>query len=149
MDERSLQAGEEVKYRLNLFPDMKEFLLTAVTETDTLHWIVYNPVYPAAVDPVFELATDLSDYNALVSITGQYDENERQFIELTEKYYYNRYGIVPSGSELIWNEDGTALIHLYEDHPDHRATLAWYTVNPATRKLYDEMTEEEGDLPDQ
>lgn len=33
------------------------------------------------------------------------------------------------------DENGNYVIHVYEDHPDHTATLGWYIVNPKTKKI--------------
>ncbi|MGN4422331.1 hypothetical protein ACTFQN_00300 [Bacillus cereus group sp. MYBK30-1] len=34
------------------------------------------------------------------------------------------------------DENGNYVIHVYEDHPDHTATLGWYAVNPKTKKIF-------------
>lgn len=34
------------------------------------------------------------------------------------------------------DENGNYVIHVYESHPDHTATLGWYAVNPKTKKIH-------------
>ncbi|ADH10012.1 MULTISPECIES: axoneme-associated protein mst101(2) [Bacillus cereus group] len=33
------------------------------------------------------------------------------------------------------DENGNFVIQVYEDHPDHTATLGWFAVNPKTKKV--------------
>nr|WP_276561239.1 hypothetical protein [Bacillus paramycoides] len=46
---------------------------------------------------------------------------------------------VPASVEVVYDHDdnnGDYVIHVYESHPDHTATLGWYAVNPKTKEMH-------------
>lgn len=54
-------------------------------------------------------------------------------------------GLTPAGTGAIVDSrtDEEIIIHVYEDHPDHIATIGWYRMDLATWDIYDYIT---GDL---
>lgn len=70
-----------------------------------------------------------------------------------QNYIYQelwRHGLVPDGSVIAYEEtDEIIRAHVYEDHPDHVATLGWYTMVKSNFAITDDITGKsiyEGDL---
>lgn len=57
--------------------------------------------------------------------------------EEARQYYFDNYGTVPPSVGAVCQEDGTVLIHLYEDLETHNSTWAWYTADPLTGEIRD------------
>ena len=69
------------------------------------------------------------------------EKQETEILDTVTRYYNAQNESDYSGYAEISgrNEDGTLLIHLYEDMGDHIATAAWYTIDPVTYQGYDDV----------
>ncbi len=57
--------------------------------------------------------------------------------EEAKQYYSDNYGAVPPSVGAVCQEDGTVLIHLYENLETHNSTWAWFTADPLTGEIRD------------
>lgn len=66
-----------------------------------------------------------------VADTGEITEHEAEGL-VRRQFNFSSDIVVQYNND---DENGNFVIQVYEDHPDHTATLGWFTVNPKTKKV--------------
>lgn len=66
-----------------------------------------------------------------VADTGEITEHEAEDL-VRRQFNFSSDVVVQYNND---NENGNFVIQVYEDHPDHTATLGWFAVNPKTKKV--------------
>ncbi|OFD41674.1 hypothetical protein [Bacillus mycoides] len=66
-----------------------------------------------------------------VADTGEITEHEAEDL-VRRQFNFSSDVVVQYNND---DENGNFVIQVYEDHPDHTATLGWFAVNPKTKKV--------------
>lgn len=66
-----------------------------------------------------------------VADTGEITEHEAEDL-VRRQFNFSSDIVVQYNND---DENGNFVIQVYEDHPDHTATLGWFAVNPKTKKV--------------
>ncbi|SDD49635.1 hypothetical protein SAMN04487767_106237 [Bacillus wiedmannii] len=66
-----------------------------------------------------------------VANTGEITEHEAEDL-VRRQFNFSSDIVVQYNND---DENGNFVIQVYEDHPDHTATLGWFAVNPKTKKV--------------
>ncbi|MGE6503553.1 hypothetical protein ACQKF0_25990 [Bacillus wiedmannii] len=66
-----------------------------------------------------------------VADTGEITEHEAEDL-VRRQFNFSADVVVQYNND---DENGNFVIQVYEDHPDHTATLGWFAVNPKTKKV--------------
>lgn len=66
-----------------------------------------------------------------VTDTGEITEHEAEDL-VRRQFNFSSDIVVQYNND---DENGNFVIQVYEDHPDHTATLGWFAVNPKTKKV--------------
>lgn len=66
-----------------------------------------------------------------VADTGEITEHEAEDL-VRQQFNFSSDVVVQYNND---DENGNFVIQVYEDHPDHTATLGWFAVNPKTKKV--------------
>lgn len=66
-----------------------------------------------------------------VTDTGEITEHEAEDL-VRRQFNFSSDVVVQYNND---DENGNFVIQVYEDHPDHTATLGWFAVNPKTKKV--------------
>ncbi|PEM44284.1 hypothetical protein [Bacillus wiedmannii] len=66
-----------------------------------------------------------------VADTGEITEHEAEDL-IRRQFNFSSDIVVQYNND---DENGNFVIQVYEDHPDHTATLGWFAVNPKTKKV--------------